>query len=141
MLCPEAKLAGESDFTPDQMEFIQQLYSQGVIPSTISDIISKLVGKEFNSTTISNIERKLERAIDEAYGIDLKMTFVQKHLNNLDCMKHFNFFPCILSYVKIFIFCFFEVRMGISCICFIHQAVSGFSVYQGKGLTNHGNFL
>ncbi len=58
MFCPEAKLAGESDFTPDQMEFIQQLYSQGVIPSKISDIISKLVGKEFNSTTISNIERK-----------------------------------------------------------------------------------
>ncbi len=57
ILCPEAELAGESDLTPDQMEFIQQLYSHGVILSTTSDITSKIVGKEFNSTTILNIEK------------------------------------------------------------------------------------
>ncbi len=57
ILCPEAKLAGESDLTPDQMEFIQQLCSRGVIPTTISDNMSKLVGKEFNSITMSNIEK------------------------------------------------------------------------------------
>ncbi len=59
LLCTEAKLAGELDITPDQMGFIQQLSSHGVILTTISGIMSKIVGKEFNSTTISNIERKL----------------------------------------------------------------------------------
>ncbi len=83
ILCHEAKLAGESDLTPDQMEFIQKLYSHGVSLSTISDIMSKIVQKEFKHITISNIERKLERAIDEANSIDPKMTSVQKTLELL----------------------------------------------------------
>ncbi len=35
ILCSEARLAGESGLTPDQMELTQQSYSHGVIPSTI----------------------------------------------------------------------------------------------------------
>ncbi len=68
---------------PDQMEIILQLYSHGVILSTISNIMSKIVGNEFNSTMISNIERKLVRAIDETFGIDPKMTYAQKTLEQL----------------------------------------------------------
>lgn len=34
---PETQLAGESDLTPNQMEFIQQFYDHRVIPSTIAD--------------------------------------------------------------------------------------------------------
>ncbi len=40
ILCSEPGLTGESDLTPDQMKFIQQLYSHGVIPSIILDIMS-----------------------------------------------------------------------------------------------------
>ncbi len=72
ILCTEAKHAGESDLTPDQMEFIQHLYSHGVILSTMSDNMRKIIGKEFNSTMMSNVERKVERGVDEAYGINPK---------------------------------------------------------------------
>ncbi len=69
ILCPEARHVGESDLVQDQMEFIQQLYSHGIIHYKISEIISKIAGKEFNSTTKSNIEQNLDREIDKAFGI------------------------------------------------------------------------
>ncbi len=57
-ICPKAWLTGESVLIHDQIEFIQQIYSHNVIPSTISDNMSNIIGKEFNSITISNLEKK-----------------------------------------------------------------------------------
>ncbi len=41
ILCPEEKLAGESDLTLNHMEFVQQLCSHGIIPSKSSEIMNK----------------------------------------------------------------------------------------------------
>ncbi len=45
ILCPDTRLAGESDLTQDKLEFIQQLYSHGDILSTKSDIMRKQLEK------------------------------------------------------------------------------------------------
>ncbi len=103
LLCTEAKLAEELDLTLDKMGFIQQLYSHGVNPTIISNIMSKIAGKEFNSTTISNIERKLDQAIDEAYGIDPKITSAQKTLARLQRNERH---PNLFHILKVFIFPF-----------------------------------
>ncbi len=68
------------------------------------------------------------------------MTPMQKHLNKLDGMKNFHFlisFNIGMRHNFHFVMCLFEVRMGISFVCTMDQEESGFSVYQGKGLTNH----
>ncbi len=83
------------------MGFIQQLNNHCVILTTIFDIMSKIVGKEFNFTMISNIERKLEKAIDEAYGIDPKITSAQKTLARLQRNERH---PNLFHILKVFIF-------------------------------------
>lgn len=65
---PETWLTWESNLIPDQMEFIQQLYTHGVLASTISEIISKIVGIDFDSTTISN-GTMLNAYNDSKYGL------------------------------------------------------------------------
>ncbi len=87
------------------MGFIQQLNNHCVILTTIFDIMSKIVGKEFNFTMISNIERKLEKAIDEAYGIDPKMTSAQKTLDRLQRYeRHPNLFLILKGFIFHFLF-------------------------------------
>ena len=79
----EARLAGESNLTPDQMKFIMQMCDHNVCPSTISDIMTKLVGKEFTADTIANIGRKVQQAIDIAEGITPEMTSAERTLERL----------------------------------------------------------
>ncbi len=146
ILCPEAKLTGESDLTPDEMEFIQKLYCHGVIPTTITDIMSKIVGKEFNVTTMSNIEKKLTRAIDEACGIDPKRTSAQKSLEGLRHMKiiEYFYFTAFCLLIIFILLSFLGVRMGISfVVSCIKKRVSGFMYIKEKIilLTNCGHIL
>ncbi len=79
----EAQLGGEAKLTPAQMKFIMQMYDHSIPPSTISDIMTKLVGKEFTAATIVNIGKKEQQAIHIAEGIKVDMGNAQKTLERL----------------------------------------------------------
>ncbi len=80
----KAQLGGEHDLSAEQMKFITQLYQHSVAPSTISDIMTKMVGKEFSLDFTSNLGRKVTETIDTANGITADMSSAQK---TLECLR------------------------------------------------------
>ncbi len=79
----EAQLGGEHDLSAEQMKFITQLYQHSVAPSTISDIMTKMVGKEFSPDFTSNLGREVTESIDSANGITADMSSAHKTLERL----------------------------------------------------------
>ena len=79
----EAQKGSSSDITPEQMKFVMQMYRNSIPPSTMSHIMSNLVGKEFTADTISNLTKKCQEAMDVANGISPNLSSAQKTLERL----------------------------------------------------------
>ncbi len=65
------------------MKFIMQMYDHIIQPLTLSDIITRLVGKEFTAAAIVNIGKKEQQAINIAEGIKADMSNAKKILERL----------------------------------------------------------
>ena len=76
----EAQKGSSSDVTPEQWQFVSQMYQSSISPSTMSHIISNLVGKEFSADTMSNLTKKCQEAMDLANGISPHLSSAQKTL-------------------------------------------------------------
>ncbi len=74
----EAQKGSSADITPDQLKFAMQMYHHGIPPSTMSHIMTNLVGKEYFADKISNLTKKCMKVIDLANVISLDLSSVQK---------------------------------------------------------------
>ena len=79
----EAQKGSGSDITPEQLKFFIQMYRNSIPPSTMSHIMSNLVGKEFSADTMSNLTKKCQEAMDLANGISPNLSSAQKTLERL----------------------------------------------------------
>ena len=79
----EAQKGSSSDITPEQLQFVIQMYQNSIPPSTMSHIMSNLVGKEFSADTMSNLTKKCQEAMDLANGISPNLSSAQKTLERL----------------------------------------------------------
>ncbi len=79
----EAQKGFSSDITPEQLQFFIQMYQNSIPPSTMSHIMSNLVGKEFSADTMSNLTKKCQEAMDLANGISPNLSSAQKTLQRL----------------------------------------------------------
>ncbi len=79
----EAQKGSSSDITLEQLQFVIQMYRNSIPPSTMSHIMSNLVGKEFSADTMSNITKKCQEAMELTNGILLHLSSVQKTLERL----------------------------------------------------------
>ena len=79
----EAQKGSSSDVTPEQLEFVMQMYRHSIPPSTMSHIMSNLVGKEFSADTMANLTKKCQEAMDLANGISPDLSSAQKTLERL----------------------------------------------------------
>ncbi len=72
-----------SDITPEQLQYVIQMYRSSISPSTMPHIMSNLVGKEFSADIMSNLTKKCQKAMDAANGILPQLSSVQKTLERL----------------------------------------------------------
>ncbi len=79
----EAQKGSSSDITPEQLKFVIQMYQNSISPSTMSQIMSNLVGEEFSADTMSNLTKKCQEAMDLANGISPHLSSAQKSLERL----------------------------------------------------------
>ncbi len=79
----EAQKGSSSDITPEQLQFFIQMYRNSIPPSTMSHIMSNLVGKEFSAYTRSDLMKKCQEAMDLANRISPNLSSAQKTLQRL----------------------------------------------------------
>ncbi len=79
----EAQKGSNSDIAPEQLQFVIQMYRSSIPPSTMSHIMSNVVGKEFSADTLSNLIKKCQEAMDLANGISPNLSSAQKTLERL----------------------------------------------------------
>ncbi len=79
----EDQKGSSSDITPEQLQFVIQMYHNSIPPSTMSHIMSNLVGKEFSADTMSNLTKKCQEAMDPANGISPNLSSAQKTVERL----------------------------------------------------------
>ncbi len=79
----EAQKGSGSDITPEQLKFFIQMYRNSIPPSTMSHIMSNLVGKDFSADTMSNLTKKCQESMDLANGISPNLSSAQKTLERL----------------------------------------------------------
>ncbi len=79
----EAQKGSSSDITLEQLQFVIQMYHNSIPPSTMSHIMSNLVGKEFSADTMSNLTKNCQEAMDLANGISPHLSSAQKTLERL----------------------------------------------------------
>ena len=71
----EAQMLSEKDLSVEQLYFIHPMYDNGVSSSSISTIMSKVVGNgQFLTQTIKNITGNIQSAIDVMRDIDHTMS-------------------------------------------------------------------
>ena len=81
---PDSKSITEKDLSDAQLNYINLMYEYGVPPSTIANIMSQVFkndGKpgEFIASTIKNISKKTQQAMDVIAGIDADFNVAKRN--------------------------------------------------------------
>ncbi len=79
----EGQKGSHSDITPEQLQFVIQMYQSSISPSTMSYIMSNLVGKEFSADTMSNLTKKCQEVMDVANVILPQLSSAQKEMKGV----------------------------------------------------------
>lgn len=84
----DSTLLNESDMNQEEMNFLKLMYENGVVNSTLADIMTKVLndgGKkgEFLTSTMKNVTTKLQDAMDEIQGVDPDWSVAQATVQRL----------------------------------------------------------
>jgi len=86
--CADSTLLNKTAMNHEEMNFLKLMYENGVVNSTLADIMTKVMNKggkqgEFLSSTMQNVTTKIQEAMDEIEGVDPDWSVAQTTVHRL----------------------------------------------------------
>ena len=86
---PEVNQLNESDLTPDQVDWIEEMYLSGITNGSIASVMNGYFDKkgrkgEFLTQTIKNITQQIEKESEIIAGIDRDFSVAENTLAHLN---------------------------------------------------------